>query len=462
MTFLRNRPTRRAVIKGSGAAGAAALLGAQGGIASASRRSRSPLALAQGSLSGEITVTYADELGVKPKYVEQAAEAVQEANPDATVSIDLRQISGGDFYTQILLALDAGDAPDVLHTGGDKIGELAEAGYLAPLDDYVAEWEDWAQYPDSIKSAVTYNGSVWAIPYGLDTRFLYYRKDLLEEAGLSRDWEPENLAGLLEAANAVKAQLPEQILSYGLYAGEAAGGGTLSHGFVPILLAYGGSLTIEDGKWIASSPEILSALEYYQQAWREDEVVPQDILTSAEPWKPMRSKMGTGELALLFEGGWVYGGYVSAAEEGDVNLDDIGYLLHPTEDAGPSFTIGGPGTVWYMTEASENKDIAWEFIKSFNTAEIVGQINAEDPHPVARTDAAEVAEFASNQFLVDSTTSLESAIFLPASPNLGDVQLVVQDVTGLVAAGEATPEEALERYREGIIQAVGEENTVVQ
>ncbi len=462
MGILNNRPTRRTMLKGSGMAGAAALLGANGRMAAAGSRSRLNLAVAQGALSGEITVAYADELGVKPKYVDMAKATVEDANPDATVTIDLRNVSGGDFYTQLLLALDAGDAPDVIHTGGDRMGELAEAGYLSPLDDYVADWDGWAQYPDAIKNAVTYNGSVWAIPYGLDTRFLYYRKDLLEQAGLARDWEPANLAGLLEAANAVKAQLPDNILSYGLYAGEGAGGGALSHGFFPILTAYGGSLMTDDGKWIASSPEIMSALQYYQEAWQVDEVVPREILTTSEPWKPMRAKMGSGDLALLFEGGWVYGGYVTAAEEGDVNLDDIGYLLHPTEDSGPSFTIGGPGTVWYMSEASENKDLAWEFIKAFNTPEIVGAINAEDPHPVARTDAAEVEAFASNQFLVDSTTSLESAVFLPANPKLGDVALVVQDVTGLIAAGEATPEEALERYKQGLIQAVGEENTVAQ
>lgn len=462
MAARKSNLSRRTLVKRTGIAGAAGLIGLKGGAVSAGPRGRFHAAMLQGGLSGEITVAYADELGVKPQYVEQAKAAVEGANPDATVNIDLRQVSGGDFYTQLLLALDAGEAPDVIHTGGDRIGELAEAGYLAPLDDYVAEWDGWDQYPDPIKSAVTYNESVWAIPYGLDTRFLYYRRDLLEQAGLSRDWEPENLAGLLEAASAVKAELPAEILPYGLYAGEGAGGGTLSHGFAPVLIAYGGRLMTEDGKWIASSPEILSALQYYHEAWREDAVVPREILTTAEPWKPMRAKMGTGELALLFEGGWVYGGYATAAEEGEIELDNIGYLLHPTEDSGPSFTIGGPGTVWYVSEASQNKDLAWEFIKAFNTAEIVGKINAEDPHPVARLDAAEVEEFASNQFLVDSTKSLESAVFLPASPKLGDVALVVQDVTGRVAAGEATPEEALERYRQGIIQAVGEENTVTQ
>ena len=39
---------------------------------------------------------------------------------------------------------------------------------------------------------------------------------------------------------------------------------------------------------------------------------PKEILTSTKPWTAMREKLGNGGLALLFEGGWVYGGWASA------------------------------------------------------------------------------------------------------------------------------------------------------
>ncbi len=455
--------SRRRLLQQAGVAGAAGLAASAGlrsaALAGPAPASRLTLPAFQNGLSGEITVSYADELGKKPPYVDKAVAALQAANPGAQVQVDLQKIASGEFYTKLLLALDAGDAPDVIHVGGDKIGELAEAGYIEPLDAYVAEWPDWEQYPQAVKDGVSYDGKVWAIPYGLDTRFLYYRKDVFGQAGLPADWEPANVAAILEAANTVKAEA-QGVIPYALYAGQAGDSGTAAHGFIPLVIAYGGALQDDTGKWIGSSPAITKALAYYEEAWRTDQLVPQEILTTTKPWTSMREKMGTGELALLFEGGWVYGGWASADPE--ATQQNIGYLLHPTESGGPSFTIGGQGTCWYISAKSEAKELAWEFIKAFNTKETVAQLNLEDPHPVARTDSATMPEFQANTYLVDATKSLESAVFLPPDPNLSKVIGAIQQATGRVATGEASPEEAAERYAEDLKRAVGDDNVVTQ
>ena len=125
-----------------------------------------------GGVTGTINVSYPDEAGLKPKYVEQAAAAVKTQFPGADVKIDLQKVGDDDYYTKLLLALDSGTGPDVFHFGGSAAGELADASYIEPLDSYVSQWADWSQYPDSVRSGVTYKGSVWAIPYGLDMRWL--------------------------------------------------------------------------------------------------------------------------------------------------------------------------------------------------------------------------------------------------------------------------------------------------
>ena len=451
-----NRLDRRGLLKGAAGAGAAAGLAVAG--PKASRAFAAPN-LRQG-LSGTIRVAYADEAGLKPKYIEQAAAAVQEANPGATVEIDLRQVAGGDFLTQLLLEIDGGEGPDVIHIGGDRIGQFADSGFIAPLDDYLAQWPDWAeQYPESVRSGVTYNDQVWAIPYGLDVRWLYYRRDLLEQAGLSRDWQPTNLASILEAATAIKnADLG--VDPYVLYAGVIGSGGTTTHGFLPALLANGGTLLTADGQWVSDSPAITAAYQYYVDAWQGLQVVPTDILTTPEPWKPSRTGIGTGEVGLLFEGGWVYGGYQTAAAAGDVDLEQIGYSLFPTAESGPTFTIGGPGTCWYIGAGSQNPDLAWEFIKAFNTAQIVGDLNIEDPHPVARMDAAALPQFQEQRYLVDSTNALNAAVFLPPLPQLNDVSIIVQNITGEVATGDLDAARAAQRYAEELTTLVGAENVV--
>lgn len=454
------RVSRRSIVQSAafGVAGLATATTASNALAGAGSASRRVLGHMQG-MTGEITVSYPDELGRKPKYVQQAADAVTTANPGATVKIDLQKVDGGTFMTSLLLALDGGDAPDVIHIGGDNIAAFADAGYIEPLDDFVAQWPDWAQYPDSIKSGVSYKGSVWAIPYGLDTRFLYYRKDAFETAGLPADWSPANVNGILEAAEAVKNASATR-LAYALYAGTSAQGGAVDHAFTPLVWAFGGEIQDSEGRWIADSPAIRKALTYIQTAYVTDEVVPSEILTTTQPWKAMREALGTGDLAILFEGGWVYGGWYSADQA--ATEANIGYLLHPTENGGPSFTIGGPGTCWYVSAASKNKELAWEFIKTFNQPEIVAGLNLEDPHPVARADAAALPEFAAVPFLVDSTKSLESARFRAPAPDADKFGLAVQEATGRVATGDATPEEAAQRLAEDLARDAGDDRVVTQ
>ena len=403
------------------------------------------------AISGTVNVTYPDEAGFKPKYVEQAAAAVKAQFSGVVVKIDLQKIGDDDFYTKLLLRLDSGDVPDVIHVGGSLIGELSDAGYIEPLDTYVAAWEDWKQYPDAVKGGVSYNGKTWAIPYGLDMRWLYYRKDDLQKAGLPADWQPANVQGILDAAAAVKAK-DSGVLPYALYAGPAGSSGTADHAFVPLLWAFGGELQDASGKWIGDSPATKKVMAYYAKAYG-DGLSPKEIITATKPWTAMREKLGNGGLALLFEGGWVYGGWAANDKAG--TEQNVGYLLHPTESGGPSFTIGGPGTCWYITAKSKNKPAAWEFIKAMNSAEIVGKLNAEDPHPVARTDAADVAEFKSSKYLVDSTAALAKAKFTVPSPEYQKVIQAIQTATARVASGEVGADEGASRYTNDLKQAIG-------
>src|SRR6266545_6460871 len=191
----RARVSRRTFLKASAATGVIVACGGPTTTPPAATGT------AKAGLTGTITVSYPDELGLKPKYVDKAAADLKAKYSGLDVKVDLQKIPSGDYYTKLLLSLSGGgDVPDVIHVGGDRIGELADAGYIEPLDKYVSQWEDWKQYPDSIKKGATYKGKVWAIPYGMDTRWLYYRKDVFQKAGLPAEWQPAKVADVLDAA----------------------------------------------------------------------------------------------------------------------------------------------------------------------------------------------------------------------------------------------------------------------
>lgn len=457
------RLTRRGLLGIASAAGVAA-------VAAACRADRdeagpgAPPPVAVGTpvgrgLTGSIVISYADELGKKPRYVEQAAASLRDAHAAATVTVDLQKVNGNEFYEGTLRRLLAGERADVLHLPGDRIGELADAGLIAPLDDRLEQWPDWRYYPPWVRAGVTYQGRVWAVPYGLDTRFLYFRRDLFERAGLPGQWQPQNVEEILSAAAQVKARVGG-VTPYALYGGAAGGTGTANHGFVPLVWAYGGELIDAKGRWIGDSPAIRKALGYYARAYGALGVAPDELLTLPRAWPVMRDRLGQGSAALLFEGGWVYGGWTEKDRAGTEK--QVGYLLHPTERGGQSFTIGGSGTCWFIAAQSGAPDLAWEYIKAFNNRETVARLNAEDPHPVARVDAVRVPEFSRDPFLVYSTNSLERARFVPPDANYGKVVTAMQVATQRVATGEQAPEQAAGRYAEDLAALLGGDRVVTE
>ena len=95
------------------------------------------------------------------------------------------------------------NAYDITYITPSDLGEFASNGWLVPLDDYIQKY--WDQYnfgdiPQYLWDAYTYDGHIYGIPSHQWAMDLFYRADLLEEAGIT---VPENLDQLVEAAEAL-------------------------------------------------------------------------------------------------------------------------------------------------------------------------------------------------------------------------------------------------------------------
>ena len=209
---------------------------------------------------------------------------------------------------------------------------------------------------------------------------------------------------------------------------------------MPLLYAYGGALKIESGHWIINSPALRNTLTYYQTAFQIDQTVPQQAMTDANPTLMLSDAFVAGELAMIYDGSWLYGEWEAIRPRH--HRDQTGYVLFPTADGRPPFAVGAVGNCWYINARSKNKDLAWAQVATGNSAEALVTLNLADPHIPPRADAAAESALQASPFLTAVVESLDALVIAPPDPAYRQLIGVIQNATGIVATGEATPAEA--------------------
>lgn len=112
-------------------------------------------------------------------------EAYSAENPDFTY--ELTFIPWGEYFTKLNAAFSGGVGPDVFGVGYGQLGALQNNGNLLALNDYIDKaWDGWTDIPDNILAQGRKDGGT----YGLlmpDVRTLFYRTDIAEEKGVTKD-----------------------------------------------------------------------------------------------------------------------------------------------------------------------------------------------------------------------------------------------------------------------------------
>ncbi len=373
------------------------------------------------------------------------------ANPGTT--IEIAPSPGAGYLNQLALQLFTHTAPDVFLMLGLGSGELAQGGFVLPLDDYLSRWDGWAQYGDQAQFGVTTQDHVWSVPWGLNVYFLYYRKDLFEAAGLPVNWQPQSREEIIEAAQTIQASNSD-VIPYSIYAG-ANGENATAADFMTLILSNGGTLTDPDGKWYIDSCPIRETLGFYENAFQTAAVVPQSVLTDVSPLVTLPQYFSDGQLGILHEAAKQYGIWTA---EDPANTANIGIALFPGNDG--TFELGDAGDAWYINRSSKNPDLGWAFIEAFNSAETQAALAIDDPHLPARNDARADAAWLATPLAPTMLHVTDSLTLPPPEPQFRKLIGVVQNATSLVATGEATPVEAIERYGQELTLTMGKANVI--
>jgi len=316
-------------------------------------------ALLTGSLAAQAqTEVVFWQFSTRDAYVQawnDAIAAFEAQNPDIDVVMEI--VPWSEQQQRLVSALASGGLPDVSFLGNNVVAQFQAIGALAPLDAYFEAYSEAEGYSvaDDIwpgdRGYYNLDGQWWASPLAVETRALYYRRDLFEQAGLDPDAPPQTWAEMLDAAEAITEATDGEV--YGWAAPMSIDYLTL-HNFMSVYLSHGARLLNDEGQCGLDSDEFRQALAAYIGAF-EAGVTHPDAATM--PGNEMRRGFLDGRYAMIVDHPGIW---ADLQNEGAAFANEVGVAMVPEGPEGRFAFLGGwPLVLW---AESDVKDAAAEWI----------------------------------------------------------------------------------------------------
>jgi multiple sugar transport system substrate-binding protein len=349
-----------------------------------------------------------------------------------------------DFWTyeqKVLADVAAGTPPDVIMSDQTRTGQRAAANQIIPLDDFIERDQVdmsvfWA-YP---LADVAYQGQTWGIPYGPDTRLLFYNKDHFTEAGLDPEKAPANWDELWEAAHKLDQGSGADITRVGFNPWWG------NSWVLPILHTTGVQLVDPDGpKFFFTAPEVVETATWYK-TWVD--------YYGKETLDVFASGFGTGaqdpfmsgQVSMIIQ----VQGYIGELLKFAPDLK-WGVAMIPAKTTPSSW---GAGFDLEIPNGSKNTEGAWEFIKYLTAKETEVKFAVASGWMPSRMDAAsdpELTKLPGWDIVLKSMEVTRSRPFILEAPAwYGPLITAFQEVWD----GVKTPEQALADAQAAVEQEV--------
>jgi multiple sugar transport system substrate-binding protein len=376
---------------------------------------------------GDITLVFA--AGNDPSGATEALiDEYNASHPGVTVKFQAMPANTDTQHDAYVTYLSAGESNidlyslDVIWTA-----EFARAGWVRRLPDSLI---DTAEFLGGPIESVTYEGDLYAVPWFTDAGVLYYRRDLLEEAGLEapRTWDD-----FLAACRSIA--LPRGMDGF-VWQGARYEG--LVCDFLEFFWGLGGRIEPAD---LASRPgevedAIVDAIEM-MRGFLDEGISPPSVLT----YKEEDSRRVFTEGHALFHRNWPYAWSMAEGAESKVKgRVGIAPLAHGPGETSYS-TIGGWNVA--VSAFTEHPDEAFEFL-AFITGERSLKLRAIEGAylPTRRSTYEDPEVLEANPHFARFFEVFRNTRNRPRSPHYPRASDVIQENVHGALAGEIEPRPA--------------------
>jgi len=364
---------------------------------------------------------------------EEALEEFREIYPEIDVKFTVFPYA--EYRDKLLIAAAAGNPPDVAVVDQIWNPEFSAAGFVIPLDEYVAVSEtvnEEAYFSGAWDSAL-YQGKLYGIPFDVGVWALnYYNKEHFRDVGLDPESPPVTWEEFSEYAELLTRDTSGdgEVDKWGtaLFVGVGDAIQCITNA---LIFSAGGSVLNEDfTEAVLNSPEGVEAMEFFK---------------SLQPYNPPGEVARTeedsfmlftaGSVSMFWYGEWGEDTVLSRAPAMDWGL---GNFPKPagSESVG---TFGG----WNMVifEMTPHKDEAWKFIEYWTSTEVNEKVSSLTP-----ANQAAAVSFLQERRLHPEVIfdQLTTALYRPIFPQYPDIAEVQRNATTAILLEQKTVQQALD------------------
>lgn len=147
-------------------------------------------------------------MGAEAEYLTKLVPEFEKQNP--SIKIKVQQIPWTAAQEKLVTAFASDNTPDACQLGNTWIPQFAALDAIIPLDELINSSDKIKKekYFEGIWETNVIDKKVYGIPWYVDTRVMFYRKDVFKKAGYKNP--PQTWAELLDLSQKIKSFHPKE------------------------------------------------------------------------------------------------------------------------------------------------------------------------------------------------------------------------------------------------------------
>ena len=350
---------------------------------------------------------------------EVVAQLLPQFEKETGIRVDVQQIPWTAAHEKILTAHVGGSLPDALQVGNSWMSELVTIDAIVPLEETLVDRSD---YFGGIWDTNVVGGTLYGIPWYVDTRLLFYRTDMIPTP-------PRTWSEWMAVMEKLRRENPSRDF----------------HPIVmptnewpqPVILALQRGAVLVDARGEArfDEPRFLEGFRFYVEMFRRGYAPAVSNTQVANIYQ----QFGEGDFAMWITGPWDVGNLRTRLTPEQQKLWSTAPLPAPDGTPYPGVSLAG-GSSLVVSKRSKKQEAAKKLIAFLSRPEIQARFYDLTGDLPARKSAWRALE--GDRELAAFGRQLDATVALPRLPEAENIVNLVAEHGQMAVRGQHTPRDA--------------------